>query len=197
MKRFLIVCLVLFCAGCAGKGSGVVEKNGLSKTYNFFKDFDSNKYYVCFFDRNSSKNDDTKIIMARDGGKYYYSIEGEIHSSIIQKDGVKYTLNYNTSTYFKEDSDVHDYSIGILPSNINRLKKMSYKTGRSKVFNLTYVFEKFVNDNGETTYYFKGSKLIYVKYKNVYREILLRFNYMNKKVSSKLFDVGDLTEVTY
>ena len=79
MRRLLCLLLIFCLFGCAS--DKVMIKKGNSKTYAFFKDFDMNHYYVSFFDRNSTSSDDAKIIMARDGEKYYY----EVSSINVQK----------------------------------------------------------------------------------------------------------------
>ena len=109
MKKLFLLFLIFLCFGCNdSKVTTVKKSNGDSLTYNFFKNFDSNSYCVYFFDRNTNINDDTKIIFGRLEDKYYYKIEGINTQTIIQKDGYKYTVN--DSGFFKEESDVVDYS---------------------------------------------------------------------------------------
>lgn len=194
IKKILTICLTFLIIGCT---NGVSVKKGDSKTYLFFKDFDTSNYYVSFWDRNTSINDDTKIIMARNGDKYYYEFDGYERNVIIQKGGKCYNINPKMGEYYTEEKEVEDFSIGILPDEIKNLKKQKYETGKEKIFNKNYVYEKFSNKYGESTYYFKGDKLIYVRYKSVQNTVLLKFNYM-KKASLDIFELGDnLEEITY
>ena len=196
IKKLLLICLIFFCFGCSnGKVVSVKKSNGDSLTYKFFKNFDSKKYYVYFFDRNTVANDDTKIIFGRLDDKYYYRIEGITSQTIIQKDGLKYTIN--DSGFFKEEGSFLDYSKGILPSDMDKLKTSGYETGKEKVFDSIFVFERFKNNKEYTTYYFKGNKLIYVRYSGIQNEILLRFNKFDK-ISDKIFEIDDsLVEFSY
>ena len=184
MRKLLILFIVICLSGCYS--DKVVVSSGKSKTYAFFKEFDVNKYYVSFFDRNATSSDDTKIIMARDSDKYYYEVDGANKQVIIQKDGVKYTVMDNG--YFVSD-DVYDYSYGILPDP-SKLVKKKYKTGRQKLFGVIYVFEEFTFDKDVSTYYFKGDKLCFIRYSSPLQEILLKFDKFGK-VKSKLFEIDD------
>ena len=69
MKKILLFLFVLLLVGCGVETKVIDKANGDSKTYLFFKDFNPNNYYVELWDRNVNKNDDTKIIMARDGDR--------------------------------------------------------------------------------------------------------------------------------
>lgn len=197
-KKLMFFCFIFLLIGCSNKVETINKANGESKTYLFFKNFDVNHYYVSFFDRNTSSNDDTKIIMARDGDKLYYEFDGYERSIIIQKEGIRYNVVPNRLGYFKSDSEIEDFSIGILPNDIDELKTKSYKTGNEKVFNSKYTFERYDFDSGETTYYFKGKKLIYVRYKSIQKEVFLRFNFMKNDFDSKIFEIdSNFEEITY
>lgn len=198
IKKFLYLFLFLLLVGCSSTVSTVNEANSNSRTYLFFKNFDVSHYYVSFWDRNTSINDDTKIIMARNGDKFYYELDGYERNIIIQKDGFRYSVSPNKSEYYKEESEVEDFSIGILPSDINKLKDKRYKTGKEKVFNSKYVFENYEFDGGETTYYYKGNKLTYIRYKSIQNEVLLKFNYMKKHFDDDIFEINSkFNEITY
>lgn len=198
MKKVLILCLVVLLVGCGVTTQTIKNPKGTSKTYQTFKNYNSNKYYIEFYDRNNTKNDSTKIIVARNNNKYYYEIKGNSNLIIIQKDNYKYTISPDNQTYSKEKSIVEDYSIGILPSNINVLKTKSYETGEEKVFGSNYIYEKYKTSDGITTYYYKGSKLTYVRYKNSQKEILFKYNLMKNKVDNKLFNKEkSYEEITY
>lgn len=198
MKKIICIFLILMCFGCTSKVINVKKANGDSKTYLFFKNFNVKSYYVSFYDRNSSKNDDTKIIIARDNDRYYYEINGAYRQGIVQKDGVKYTIDYNNMSYFKESSELYDYSTGILPSDIDKLKVQGYKKGEERVFNSAFYFEKYKNGKEYTTYYYKNDKLIYIKYKNIQRQILFKFDSMKDKYDKKIFDIdSNLILITY
>lgn len=185
MKKWLCLFLILCLFGCSS--DKVLVKSGNSKTYAFFKDFDKNHYCVSFFDRNSTKSDDTKIVMARDEDKYYYEVTSMNHQKIIQKDGFKYTILDNG--YYMEESELYDYSHGILP-DISKLKDSKYKTGYKKLFGIRYLFEEYTDDKEVTTYFFEGNNLIYINYSSVLQDILLKFDKFSK-VDSKIFEIDD------
>lgn len=194
MKRIISLFLSLLIVGCT---SGVqIRNDGKSRTYSFFKDFDNNHYYVSFWDRNNSINDDTKIIIARSDDKYYYELDGYERTGVIQKDGIRYNINFDRNQYYKEEKDIEDFSLGILPKT-NELRDKEYKTGKEKIYNSFYVFESFDFDYGKTTYYFKGKKLIYVRFKSVQNEILLKYNEMKKDFDSNIFEIDNFEEITY
>lgn len=198
MKRILIFIIIIFCFGCSEKAVSVKKADGDSLTYLFFKNFDVNNYYVSFYDRNVSKNDDSMIIYARSGDKYYYEFKGENGQTIIQKDGFKYTINKKLNSFFKEENELDDYSYGILPNDLNKLKTMGYKTGKSKVYGFTYVFEEYKLKGVTSTYYFKGDRLIYVKTDLVSGSILLKFDDMKNSCSEKIFEISDkYNEISY
>ena len=195
-KKFILIFFSILIVGCSNDVS--VKKKGESKTYLFFKNFNTNQYYVSFWDRNSSINDDTKIIMARDGDNYYYELDGFERSAIIQKDGFRYSINYDRSAYSKEEKALEDFSLGILPKDVNELKTKKYETGKYKVFNRWYTFESYNFDYGTTTYYYKGNDLIYIRYESIQNEILLKYNEMKKKFDYSIFDIPkNLDEISY
>ena len=191
MKKILIIILLLFCFGCSEKTVNVKKSNGDSLTYLFFKDFNVNNYYVSFYDRNVSKNDDAMIIFARSDDKYYYEYRGENGQKIIQMDGFKYTINERLNSFFKDESELEDYSYGILPSDIKKLKIMGYKTGKAKVFGSFYVFEEYKIKGAVSTYFYKGKNLIYVKTDIASGSSLLKFDSMKSDFSKKIFDIND------
>ena len=100
LKKVLLIVLVLFC-GCS---KSLKTDSGYSRTYLFFKDFDTNNYYVSFYDRNVSVDDKTKINMARSSDNYFYEIDGFENRIIIQKDGFRYTVN----NYNKDGSKIYN-----------------------------------------------------------------------------------------
>lgn len=198
MKKVIVFVLLLFCFGCSNKIVSVKKANGDSLTYMFFKDFNVQNYYVSFYDRNVSKNDDTMIILARSEGKYFYEYKGENGQKIIQMDGFKYTINEKINSFFKEESDLEDYSYGILPDDIDKLKTKGYKTGKDKVFGYTYVFEEYKLKGAVSTYYFKGKKLVYIKTDFVSGSSLMKFDSMKSNFSKKIFDINDnYNEMSY
>ena len=197
MKKVLIIILLLLCFGCSEKVVSVKKANGDSLTYLFFKNFDVENYYVSFYDRNVSKNDDAMIIYARSGDKYYYEYNGENGQKIIQMDGFKYTINEKLNSFFKEECELDDFSYGVLPYDLGKLKTMGYKTGKAKIYGSSYVFEEYKLKGATSTYYFKGSKLIYVKTDMVSGSSLIKFDVIRNKVSKKLFDISNYNEITY
>lgn len=198
MKKVIIFILALFLVGCTVETKVIDKANGDSKTYLFFKDFNPSKYYVELWDRNNNKNDDTKIIMARDDDKYYYEISGSTEMSIMWKDGYMYTIDPQMENYNKIESPIVDYSIGVLPSDMKALRTKGYETGEEKVYGKKYIYEKYTLDNDETTYYFDGDDLIYIKHKGLQNTVFFRYNLTKDKVSSKLFEIPkDYLEITY
>lgn len=198
MKKLILCLCVLLLVGCGVETKVIKKANGDALTYNFFKDFDVENYYVEFWDRNNNKNDDTKIVMARKGDKYYYEINGSSEMIIIQKDGYMYTLDPQMKNYSKLESAVKDYAYGVLPNDIKALRTKGYETGEEKVYGKKYIYEKYTNDNEETTYYFKGNELVYIKYKSIQSTLFFKFNLTKDEVSSKLFDIPDeYLEMTY
>lgn len=185
MKKLLCLFFILCLFGCAS--DEILVKSGNSKTYAFFKNFDMNHYYVSFFDRNSTESDDTKIVMARDGDKYYYEVTSMNRQKIIQKDGFKYTILDNG--YYMEKSEVYDYSHGILP-DISKIKDSKFKTGYKKLFGIRYLFEEYTVDKEAMTYFFKGDKLVYINYSSPLQELLLKFDKFGD-VDSKIFEIDD------
>ena len=197
-KKICLCFLVLFFTGCGVQTKIIDKANGDSKTYLFFKDFDPTNYYVELWDRNNNKNDGTKIIMARSDNKYYYEFDGYSHMINIWKDNYKYTLDPQLKNYNKVESMVEDYSYGILPNNINELKTRGYETGEEKVYGKKYIYEKYIKDTDETTYYFSGDKLVYIKYKSIQKTVFFKYNLSKDKVNSKLFEIpNDYLEMTY
>lgn len=198
MKKVLILILLILCFGCSEKIVTVKKGDGNSLTYLFFKDFDVKNYYVNFYDRNVSKNDNSMIIFARNDDKYYYEYKGENGQKIIQKDGLKYTINEKLGSFFKEEGKLEDYSYGVLPNDLEKIKLQGYKTGKSKVFGVSYVFEEYKIKGAVSTYYFKGKKLIYVKTDLVSGSSLLKFDSIKSDFSKKIFDISDnYSEISY
>lgn len=198
MRKFVLCLLTLILVGCGVETRVIKEADGDSKTYLFFKDFDPNNYYVELWDRNVNKNDDTKIIMARSDDEYYYEIDGANNMINIWKDGYLYTIDNQLKNYSKQESIIMDYSLGILPNDIKGLRTKGYETGEEKVYGKNYIYEKYSFDDGETTYYFSGKKLIYIKYEGIQSTLLYRFNLTKDKVSSNLFEIpDDYLEMTY
>ena len=137
-----------------------------------------------------SKNDDSVIIIGRDDDKYYYEYIGSDKRKIIQMDGFKYTITDELKSYTKVEGDIEDFSLGILPSDISKLKTQGYKTGKAKVFNNKYTFEEYRFDGFTVIYYFKGEKLIYIKSISPISTSLIKFDKF-KKISD------DYNEISY
>lgn len=196
MKKILILFMCLFLFGCTSDKVTIVKKaNGEARTYLFFKNFNPQEYYVSFFDRNSTDKDDTKIVMARDGDMYYYEVDGLSKQIIIQRDGFRYIVSENG--YYKEESPLTDYSIGIIPSDISNLKTKGYKTGEKRLYGNKYVFEEYKSGKDVTTYYYDGDTLVYISYQTTLQEIFLKFDKFGK-LSKDIFEINsDLLEITY
>lgn len=198
MKKILLFLFVLLLVGCGVETKVIDKANGDSKTYLFFKDFNPNNYYVELWDRNVNKNDDTKIIMARDGDRYYYEIDGVSNMINIWKDGYLYTLDGQLKNYNKVQSPVQDNSYGILPNDMKALRVKGYETGGEKIYGKTYTYEKYTYDNEETIYYFDGDDLVYIRYNGLQKNLFYKFNLTKDKASSNLFEIPkDYLEITY
>lgn len=202
MKKFLILILLslFMLTGCDSEPVQVKKANGDSLTYLFFKDkYKEDKYYFEFLDRNIAKNDNTKIIMARDNDKYYYQISGSTDMIIIQKNGFKYTLDPRMVTYFKESAvTVEDYSLGILPRDMNELKTRGYETGKEEILDQKLRYERYNYDVYTSTYYFKGNDLIYVKEVTPLKTVVMKYNDYETKVKDSLFKIPKkYMEMTY
>ncbi len=197
MKKLVLCFLILLLVGCGVETKVIKKADGDSKTYLFFKDFDPNNYYVELWDRNTHKNDDTKIIMARSDDKYYYEINGSNKMINIWKDGKLYTLDPLMKNYNVKESAVTDYAFGVLPNDMKALRTLGYETGEEKVFGKNYIYEKYVNNRDETTYYFDGDDLVYIRYIGAIRNVFFKYNLM-KKVDKDLFEVPkDYMLITY
>ena len=198
IKKFVLCLLALLLVGCGVETQVIDKANGDSKTYLFFKDFDPNNYYVELWDRNNNKNDDTKIIMARSGDKYYYEINGSSEMIVIQKDGYMYTLDPQMKNYNKVESPVEDYAYGVLPSDMRPLRVSGYETGEEEVYGKKYIYEKYTNNSDESTYYFDGDDLVYIRYDGALKNVFFKYNLRKDKVDDELFEIPDgYLEITY
>ena len=198
IKKFVLCLLALLLVGCGVETQVIDKANGDSKTYLFFKDFDPNNYYVELWDRNNNKNDDTKIIMARSGDKYYYEINGSSEMIVIQKNGYMYTLDPQMKNYNKVESPVEDYAYGVLPSDMRSLRVSGYETGEEEVYGKKYIYEKYTNNSDESTYYFDGDDLVYIRYDGALKNVFFKYNLRKDKVDDELFEIPDgYLEITY
>lgn len=202
MKKLLVLLVLglFLVTGCDSEPQQIERANGDSLTYLFFKDkYEESKYYFEFLDRNTAKNDSTKIIMARKDDDYYYEINGSSNMIIIQKDGIRYTLDSSMKTYFKEDIvTVEDFSLGILPSNMDDLKTKGYETGKEKILNQNLRYERYTYDTYTSTYYFKGDDLVYIKEVTSLKTVILKYSDYKDSFKKRLFDIPDsYTEMTY
>lgn len=196
MKKIIpLICLLLI--GCTAQNKVISKANGDSKTYNTFKNIDENNYCLELFDRNTNKNDSTKIILAKKSSASLYEINGTINQTTIQKNGYKYVFDNIQKTYTKEKINKQvDNSIGLIPKNINKLKTAGYETGKTKIFNKNLIYEKYVNKDEETTYYFNANKLIYIRYKTFDKILLYKFDKLSKPKSS-MFKLKNYQLITY
>ncbi len=198
IKKIVLCLFALLLVGCGVETEVIDKANGDSKTYLFFKDFDPNNYYVELWDRNNNKNDDTKIIMARRDDEYYYEIDGSTQMIVIQKNGYMYTLDPQMKNYNKVESPIVDYAYGVLPNDMVTLRVAGYETGEEKVYGKRYIYEKYTNNNDETTYYFDGDDLGYIRYKSPQKTVFFKYNLTKNKVNSTLFEIpDDYLEITY
>lgn len=197
MKKIILCLLILLLTGCGVETKVIDKANGNSKTYLFFKDFNPNNYYVELWDRNNNKNDDTKIIMARDDDEYYYEIDGSSKMINIWKDGKLYTIDPQMKNYNVAESPVTDYSIGVLPNDMASLRISGYETGEQKVYGKNYIYEKYTYDNEETTYYFDGDDLVYIRYEGIQRKVFFKYNLMDEPDTSLFKIPDDYLEITY
>ena len=202
MKKLLVLLVLglFLVTGSDSEPQQIERANGDSLTYLFFKDkYEESKYYFEFLDRNTAKNDSTKIIMARNDDKYYYEINGSSNMIVIQKDGIRYTLDSSMKTYFKEDIvTVEDFSLGILPSNMDDLKTKGYETGKEKILDQNLRYERYTYDTYTSTYYFKGDDLVYIKEVTPLKTVILKYSDYKNSFKKRLFDIPDsYTEMTY
>lgn len=198
IKKVVLCLFALLLVGCGVETRTIDKANGDSKTYLFFKDFDPNNYYVELWDRNNNKNDDTKIIIARSDDEYYYEINGSTQMIVIQKDGYMYTLDPQMKNYNKVENPIEDYAYGVLPSDMVTLRTAGYETGEEKVYGKNYIYEKYTNNNDESTYYFDGDDLVYIRYKSPERTVFFKYNLTKDEVNSTLFEIpDDYLEITY
>ena len=137
--------------------------------------------------------------MARKDDDYYYEINGSSNMIIIQKDGIRYTLDSSMKTYFKEDIvTVEDFSLGILPSNMDDLKTKGYETGKEKILDQNLRYERYTYDTYTSTYYFKGDDLVYIKEVTPLKTVILKYSDYKDSFKKRLFDIPDsYTEMTY
>ena len=195
MKKVLIILLIICSVGCSDKTEIIKKPKKESLTYQTFKKIDPKHYAAYFYDRNISKNDTSTIIIARDDNNYYYEYNSTDNRKTIYKDGIKYTIN--NDSYFKEETEPEDFSEGILPNDILKLKTQEYKTGKEKVYNSKYTFEEYRFNSYITTYYFKGKKLSYIKSASPTGTSLLKFDKF-KKPSKKMFEIPEkYSEMNY
>lgn len=199
IKKIICIICVIMCFGCsANKVEKVKKSNGDSKTYKFFQKLNTENYYMTFYDRNSSKNDDTKITIAKSKDKYYYEIDGSSKAIIIQKDGYKYNVDYDNQTYSKLKSEITDYSLGIIPQNIDKLKTEGYEKGKQKIYGTEYEYEKYKLVAGTSLYYYRGNKLIYIEYQNAQRTVMLKFDLFKNDFDENIFEIYDgFTEIAF
>lgn len=202
MKKLLVLLVLglFLVTGCDSEPQQIERANGDSLTYLFFKDkYEESKYYFEFLDRNTAKNDSTKIIMARNDDNYYYEINGSSNMIIIQKGGIRYTLDSSMKTYFKEDIvTFEDFSLGILPSNMDDLKTKGYETGKEKILDQNLRYERYTYDTYTSTYYFKGDDLVYIKEVTPLKTVILKYCDYKDSFKKRLFDIPDsYTEMTY
>ena len=186
-KKLILIVIALMIAGCTSQIKEVKKANGNSKTYIYFKDFDTQNYHASFSDLTNSKNDNAKIIIAREKDNYYYETKGTRNQIIIQKNNVKYILNPDSRTYFVADES-NNITSEILPQDIEGLKTSGYEMSDEKISGYNYYYEKYKDNDKETTYYFKGKKLCYIRVKSKNNEMFLKVDFINKKVDSKIFD---------
>lgn len=194
-KIALCLCLIMVIVGCSNKEKTVKNPNGKSETYQFFKEnYNEDKYTL----KLKSGNRDIVIIKDDDNSYYHVSDYNET-TTIIEKDYTKYTLNDKNKTYSKENVSEHtNYVLGYLPSDLNKLKNKTYKTGEERRNFLNYVYEKYVYDGGISVYYFRNKKLKYITNKTPLSETEVEFISLSSKVDKNKFKLpSDYQELEF
>lgn len=179
----LVLCLVL--VGCSDKPKTIKNPDGKSLTYNYFKDVSLDKYTL------KLKNSERDILYIKDKDRSYYETSDNNETLItIEKDNLSYTLDTTNKVYVKENIDDYtDYMLGYFPVDIKKLKNQEYKTGHERIDLFNYTYEAYVYSNSETTYYYKGKKLKYIKCKNALNETMVKFVSISEKIDKNKFDI--------
>ncbi len=197
MKKLLILLiLVLGITGCTTKETSVTDADGEAKTYKFFEksNYNPDQYTL------KLKNNDSKITIINTANKNYYNTDSKGgKTTIIEKDGQKYTSRELSESYTVEPiATLDNYGLGYLPVDMKELKKASYKIGKEKIGWTTYNYETYQYDGGTTTYYFKGEKLKKIKNKTPLNENMVTFVSLTNKVDTNKFELPKkYQEITY
>ena len=78
------------------------------------------------------------------------------------------------------------------------LRTAGYETGEERVYGKNYIYEKYTNNTDESTYYFDGDDLVYIRYKSPEKTVFFKYNLTKDEVDSTLFEIpDDYLEITY
>lgn len=190
MKKIIVILLILLLTGCSSEEVTVKNPNGKSLTYWYFNEKEGNTYNLELKDGTSNI-----IIKKQDENIYYEVLDSGL--IIIEKDGIRYTLDVMNKTYSASSIIQQiDYTEGILPTE--DLKDKSYKTGEDKINSFKYTYETYDFDDFQTTYYFDDENLKFIRKKSSTEDFLYEIIKFNKKVSENDFEIPeDYEGMTY
>ena len=195
MKKVFLIFLVLLIAGCTNESVNVKNPNGDSLTYKYFskKNYNVTKYNL------KLKNDNSIIVIRKKNNNVFYEITGGMNLIILEKDGLRYNFDLTNKSYSKQSIiAVQNYTKGILPEDMLKLKNQSYKTGKEKINSHKYVFETYKYEEGKTTYYFDDNKLKFIKKKTAEENLLYEVLNFSVKVKDNAFKIPKgYSEITY
>lgn len=180
-KVFSFLIIIFIMSGCSSHDIN-------DRAYNYFKNFDDKEYRVVYKNVSIDEKNAPIVTVATKNNKYYYSANGSNNQNIvIQKDNKKYTLMPETLTYNEENiSKYEDYTYGMFQKGI--FKNKNYETDQAHLFGEKLVYEQFDNNKNQIRYYFKGSKLKYIKISGE-RNLLLEIINLDKKIKDEWFNI--------
>ena len=190
MKKIILILLVLMITACGNEEVTVKNPDGKSLTYQYFSDLNLNNYTL------KIKENKNVITIKKVKENIYYKTSNLI---IIEKNGIRYTLDVVNKTYSATTiTKSLNYTEGILPVNIDKLKNKSYKTGKEKINSFKYTYETYKNGKIKTTYYFENQKLKFIRKKTDTEDFLYEVLDFKEKVNDKTFEIPkDYTGMVY
>ena len=195
MKKIILILLVLAITGCSSEVTKVKNPDGNSLTYKYFtkENYEDDKYNL------KLKNDNSIITVIKDNDNLYYGINGGMNLIIIEKEGLRYNFDLVNQIYSTESIVISEnYTEGILPESMKKLKDQSYKTGKEKINSHKYVFETYKYSAGTTTYYFDDDELKFIKKQTDEEDLLYEVLKFSTKVKDSAFEIPEgYTEMTY
>lgn len=195
MKKIIVILLILIVTGCSSEVTEVQNPNGKSLTYKYFKEenYEPDKYNI------ELKNGTSTIKVIKNNSNLYYEITGGMNLIILEKNGLRYNFDpinniYSTTSIVTSEN----YTEGILPTSMKKLKNKSYNTGEEKINSHKYVFETYKYSEGKTTYYFDDNELKFIRKQTDEENLLYEVLKFSVKVNDKVFDIPEgYNEMTY